>query len=815
MHLNNNNRVTRKERNKVGKKKPKFLISFLILTLVAFLLILVVNRNGTYPWGSDSYGHIYKANILYDSIKSGDLFLNYDPNWYNGLQPYRYWGPLVYYILAGLNFITNNMYNAYNLYMFIVFVFSGTAFLLWGYYLDRQGLGLTLGILWMIVPYNLELLFAQGNMPFSVSIWVIPYLVYYFYRGIKEDKIFNYIMISIIMALLALDHAMLTALTGVGLFIFSVIYSMFNKTYKKCFVLLTYAFLGIFISSIWLLPALKGGIVNQDKAAATEAMIFFATPLSESINPFFRFESRESYYFGLSFLLISIIGVLFSRRNEKTGFIVSILVLIGTTPTVMNLIAALPFGQLFWITRLTAIALCMTFVSIMLWKSLRKSIMILFIIIMVLDSSISIYTEAIHLPYKQDQANRIDIATNLAEQRVSMMDTSEFGSFPSYYTTYGENSKAQIFGWAWQGATTGKNIVELNEALESNAFYTMFDRNLELGADVVVVKKDKVKDFEELEMASNILNYEKISEDSESITYKYNVNGNFGTKVNYDGIAIGKYAPNISILFPNFITGNKQYLDDYTFEELTQYKTIYLSGIKYRNKNNAENLIRAVSANGNKIVIDVTGLDDEFLGIKTSTITLKNNYGEVYYKGEKVEFQDFPQDERDFSVRFLSSLPQVDESTKCIIGSRMISYLYEEGNISFIGLNIPYFARVTDDENAIRILEDVLGYRVNTLPQREVVPINIEYVGDKEIIIEGEEGTLVPIAALDAFKARCGNFEEYNNLVKLKTNKLTIEITYPYLKSGLIGSCVAIVLIVLLTITIKRKPHLIQEERRA
>ncbi|MGL5153010.1 MAG: 6-pyruvoyl-tetrahydropterin synthase-related protein [Clostridium sp.] len=786
------------------KKKQFFVISIIILIILSVALTIYVNREGIYPLGSDTYGHIYKANILYDSIKNGDLFLNYDPNWYNGIQPYRYWGPLVYYIIAFLNFITNNIFLAYNLYILLIFIVGGSAFIVFGRYLGREKLGLILAILWMIVPYNLEIIYIQGNLPFSVSIWIVPYLFYFYYRGINENKIFNYIMISIGMALIALDHAMLAALTGVTLFIFSLIYSIYNKTYKKCIILLTYAFLGIFISSIWLIPALKGGIVNQDKNAAKEAMIFFATKLSDSINPFLRFDNNKGYYFGISFLIIAIFGVLFSKKEWRTGYIIPIIILITTTPTVMDIIASFPMGQLFWTTRLTAMALCMLFIALMKWNTLRRGILYSLIMLITIDSSIGLITIVKQGDFENNDAIRLDMATEVATQKVAMLDASEFESFPSYYLNYGKNKKSQVFGWAWQGATTGKNIVEVNEALENNGFHLMFDRSLELGADTLVVKKDKIKDYEELKIAANDVGFSVVNEDEASIVYKYPIDTEFGTQVEYDGIAIGKYAPNISLMFPTFTVGQEKYLEDYSYEDLINYKTIYLSGFSYKNKEYAENLIRSVANEGVKIVIDTTGMEEKFLGVTANEIMIKNNYGEVYYKGEKVEFGDFLEEDSQFKATFLTS-EESNDSTKCIVGSRAISYLYERNNITFIGLNLPYFATSTRDENAIKIMEDILGYKKNTLPNREVVPIEVIYNQDKSIKIISEPNTIVPIAALDAFEVIDGEYEEVNNLVKTKTDSVIINIKYPYLVTGIVGSTLAIALIAIMSILIKKK----------
>ena len=45
------------------------------------------------------------------------------------------------------------------------------------------------------------------------------------------------------------------------------------------------------------------------------------------------------------------------------------------------------------------------------------------------------------------------------------------------------------YGWAWQGAETGDNIVLLNEALDRKYYRFLFDRAVELGADTVLIRK--------------------------------------------------------------------------------------------------------------------------------------------------------------------------------------------------------------------------------------------------------------------------------------------------------------------------------------
>lgn len=784
-----------------------FIRNIIILLIAALITLAIVNRNGAYPWGSDTFGHLFKSNILYDGFKQGKFFVNYNESWYNGVQPYRYWAPLPYYILAVVNLATNNIFTTFNIFIVFAFMLGGLGWLCWGYYLKRQNLLLVLAILWFFVPINLKILFSEGNIPYVIVNSLIPFAFLYYYKTIYDNKTSNYIFLAVFMSVITLSHAMLAAMVGVSLFILAAVDSIINRRYFKNLFSLVYVFLGIMLTSFWFYPALKGGIMSIDKAAVADVMKSLTYPLSISLNPMLRFSNIEIYYYGLAFAFAALFGLLFSTRNEKAYFTAALIILFGTTKIALSILEKLPMNQLFWMRRFTSISMAMIFIALIIWKKLRKSVLWVLVSLLVIDSAFSFYLLGFNRKYPSDMSKTLDNATKIAAQRVGMLDSSEFGSFPSYYITYNHSGRAanQVYGWAWQGASTAKNIVLINTALENGYYGLMFDRALELGSDVLVVKKSFIKDYKKLQEAASTVGYKKYQEDSRTIIYKYPTAGSFATKVNYDGIAIGSYSPNALYIFPKLRVGDSEYLDDYSYSELRKDKVVYLSGFKYRNKKNAEALALKLSRRGVRVVIDVTGLEESFLGVTAEPVSIKDNYQNIYYKNKRLKTEKFPNEYRDWSTYFLNGVK--NKKSYDVENHKIIKYLGKKDNrnLTFIGLNLPYYAFLTKDEGVVKILEDVLSMKAYEIPKRVLHKIEVKRKDNMLNIKSDSTNVIVPVAALDAFVKVRGNYSVKDNLIYLKTEQVKIKIIYPYLGIGTILSIIFLIFMIILSIMIKKK----------
>lgn len=788
--------------------KNFLIISSLCLTMFSLVLMLWITKNGSFPWGSDTWGHLFKAKLLYNEVIKGNFFPLYTELWYNGIQPFRYWAPFPYYILLLFLLLTRgDVFLTYNLFLAFIFILGGFGWLLWGTKTERKFLSFLLSLLWFFLPDNLRVLFSEGNIPRVITTTMIPYLFLSVWDCIEKENKKQIIITATLFFLITLSHAMVAAMSGITITVFAFLYGIENRKIKSSLLIIIAALLGIGVASFWLYPALNGGMMSLDTEAVKNVMKDLTYPISQSLNPFIRFKNIEVYYFGLSLIITAILGFIFGGKKSRAGFITVILIFLGTTKALLSIVQKLPMSQLFWMMRFTPLSMGALFIGLILWRKIKKIFLYILIFLIIIDSSISFKTLCYNVKWPIELQNALDNAVESSHQRIAVLDSSEFGSFPSYYLSYNEKNKKlnQTFGWAWQGAKTSQNIVWINTALEKEWFNFLFDRCLELGADTLIVKKDKVKNIKNFLNIANKIGYQKISETKLSITLKYPVNYNFGTKVHYEGLAIGKYASNIAYIFPNIKIGNSVYLDDYSENELIKFKVIYLSGFRYRNKELAESIVRKLSQKGIKFIIDLTDADCDiytsrpsFLEVFAQPIVFKQKYPFFIINGEKIKTKDFPNEYSTWKTIYLENLDTVYGYTQFenhyidFYGTKLNS------NIVFIGFNLPFFTMITKDNNFIKIFEEITGLESFQLPRRKIVKIK-KIIDNNIIRLESQENNVVTdLANIDAFKIIEGNTYESHNLLVIKNKNVVIKIIYPYIRTGAFISFISLILLTFL-----------------
>lgn len=797
------------------RNRLKNLIGIFVLLTGAVLLTICLYIIKMQPSGGDVWGHLYKSQVMYESIEKGNWYPLFDLKWYNGIQLFRYWAPFSYYLMSGLLWFTDgNLLGAYYLLAGVVFFFGGLPWIIWGNIEKRRVMGTIFGVLWFFMPETIRIYFCAGNLPQMVTTTIVPYVILSLWLFTRKKRNRAAIGLYAGMLLMSFTHLMVTAIMGLSAFIYLAIDELRNKDRKRKFQALVIMVTGIMTAGIWVVPSLKGGMVTAEQGGDS-VMSTLIYPLSTSLNPFNRlWGERDTFYFGLGIVVLSILGIMLAKGHKKAGFVFLLIILVFTTPATYNILSKLPFSQLFWMTRFTPMVYGFFFCSMLEWTTLKKKYCAIAMGILLLDLGPSFILPQYSVITPESTISDVESLRGITSQRAAIVDISSYGSYPSYGIC-GDDGVNYTYGWSWQGAVTGDNIVLLNEALEKENYLFLFDRCLELGNDTVLIRKMHLgkngASKEEMEEAAGQSGYVLIKETEEAYLFKRETPEQFGVISEYQGIVIGKYANAMTTTYPCFEAGGSEQLDAYSFEDLRDYRVIFLSGFTYKDKNKAETLLIKLAENNVRIVIDTTHLPSDsrtkqetFLNVTNQQVHFQNRYPELYYNGQILNADNFTEEDSNFSTGYIASVDHVLGSF--YMGSKELTFLgynEENPNIYFLGINLMYYATETGDQTVLGMLNEVLGVSNEQLPVRELVPIKIEITEDllriqiennnknkepntvkeESITVEGHDINTT-IAYQDIFES-VQEINEKNNLLVIQDTDTEIVMQYPLFTAGL------------------------------
>lgn len=802
--------------------KKKILISSVAVLLyigMAIGIMWLLKSGGNYPQGSDTMCHVYKGDILYKEIKQGNWYPLYDEYWYNGVQMMRFWAPLPVYCLALCDFLMGGSpVYGYNLFCALVFLFGAVSWLAIGLKKDRPFLGAIIGILWFLMPNNLYALFVEGNLPRSLSMILLPLLIHFMCEYLYEKRK-TMLQLSLIMMAVALCHVGYAMMIFASVVLMLVIYKIAYPGGQKIYKVIASMGSGILITGVWLVPSLIGGITSTD---SSQVMASFFQSMWKSINPVLRItEGHASFYFGCAAFIVMIFACIFAGRESKPGMIAAAVIFFLTTSTMYEILVKLPGSQYFWMLRFISIALAMILYSIIMWKKLKKWILILLVLLLFADTVPSlnlIYKGSSKIDAETEMQSLsesilIDEAKQITTQRLAIMDESTLGAMaPFLLSDFGAKNVPGTFGAGWQSAATGPNIVLLNEAMDNGYYDYMFDRILSMGNDTVIIRKACLpysEDVDEVKAAASETGYDLIDENGGYMLFNIDTYDNFGIQSDYSLVGIGQSSKNMSMVYPSMRETADNNLNNYTFEDLKDCKMIYLDHFTYTDKKAAEDLIKKLADSGVRIVIDAGGIPEnpqmkipEFLGVTCNTILFENGYPLLYVNDKEVDCNLFKNGYSDWNTVYINGCDEEigvmwDHNVKeCFLGRT-----YNE-NIYIVGLNLGYHLYLTKDENVKRIFDTFMIEEATQLPKRTIVPINVT-TKTKEIIIESEyDNVNTTLAYHDIFEGK-GIYNDFN-LLTVNSGRTSITLKYPYLWQGIAVSLLGVVLTVLLAF-VKRK----------
>lgn len=782
----------------------------IILGLIAVAVAMAVCGSGQYPYGSDTMTYLHKGNLVYQSIREGNWFPLYDSGWYNGVDVSHYGNPFSGYFLAFCQWIAGgNVTNGYLLFVGILFFLGSMVWLFIGKRKKRMFLGCVLGILWFFMPNNLYVLFFEGNLPRAFCLAVLPALVCFAYDYAREGKWWDLVRILLCFLVVTLFDFDFGIMCVVSLLLFTVISGVLWGKWRNSLQMLGMALISFLVTGLGTISYL----FSSAGISKSETMENYFQNLLKTLNPAERYTSLNAYYyFGLAACLLALFGFLCSRRKSMPGFAVGIFLLLSTATALYPLMKVLPGSDYLLMCEYISIGLCFILYAFLTWDTLRKPILVLFCILLAADT-----IPSLNLVYgtmsgvsvaerfdEQDETTLIKEAKEISNQRIALFDGGELESMGAYLVSDYENGKAAAFGADYSSASTTGNVSQLNRALTAGFYPYVFDRCKELGNDTILIKLSQLDTYgepvEKLDAAATANGYELAGESEFYRLYHLNQEGNWGTVTDYSAIGIGSGAASIALGFPAVEEVSETNLNDFTFEELSKYKTIYLSDFTYRDKEKAEDLIVKLSEAGVRIVILADGIPEdtaskakEFLGVVCNSISFSNGYPLLDTVDGVLDCDLFPSGYEDWNTVYVSGL---DETWGTVREDNLdldFCGTVKNENIVVTGLNLTYFYALTKDEGVGNFLSRLTDLSGDELPEREIVPLNITY-NNNAIQITSEKDNVNTTLAYHKIFRSTQNFEQENNLLYVNAGTTEITMKYPHLYIGLALTVLGILL---------------------
>lgn len=817
-----------------------------LIVSVSVMVVKIVSQNGTYPAGSDTMYHIYRGDYVYNSIKDGNWYPLYDYMWYNGVELMRYWAPLAAYFMAFCEMLAGgNMLIGYLIFVGIISVLGALSWLYIGIRMKRPVLGAFIGFIWFFMPNNLCALFVEGNLARSLSMIFLPLFIYEVSEYLKDRKVIRIPFVMISFILIALCHLGYAGMVALAVLVYCIVHMIEGYSKRAAADIVISILLSFMLIGVWLVASLNGGITSLDNS---ENMANFFQKIVYTLNPVDRITTDYAhFYFGLAAAILAVGGMFFGYKKSRAGFVTAIITLICTATAMYPVLKILPGSQYLWMLRFISIALCMILYSFLKWDTLKKPLIVFFCVLLVLDivpsiplitgglDTISITKNGVSINTDNDSVwDRLDMqqdntliskAQSITKQRIALLDDSSLGSMGAFLVSDWNNAIPAAYGAGREAANTSTNIVRINRALADGNYYYVFDRCRELGNDTVLVRLSSLEKYgvsvKDMDMAAGASGYSVAGENAAYRLYHMDTYDNWGTISKYEVIGIGSGTPLISQSFPAVEETDSDNLNDYSYEQLSQYKQVILDGFTYDDKTAAEELVLRLSEAGVKVVIYADGIpqekttqSQEFLGVTCSDIVFKNGYPDMDTKLGVLYPDLFPKGYATWQTVYVTGL---DNTWGSVMDNGLKLDFYgtvKNDNIIVCGLNLAYYYGVSADKSVGRLLSDMMDITPVQLPERTNIELKVEHDVNGITITSDYDNVNTSLSYHDIFVS-----DEWlgkkNNLTYVRAGVTKITFKVPYLWQGLCVSVAGLILSVAWVVVLARfnKKHQTQEIR--
>jgi uncharacterized membrane protein len=710
-------------------------------------------------------------------------------------------------------------YNGYLLLVGLLFFADAWAWLRIGVRRDRPILGAALGVVWFFLPYHLHMLFVTGNAAWCMGLPLLPLLLNRIEEFMQTRSWKRLPQIAVGILVLTLLHPGLAAMTALGILVYLIVRAIVVRAADGTGTMILTLLAGLLLGGLWWAPYLFSGVLRQD---TSEAMLASFQSLLQSLNPVSYWTSGgEAIYFGLSILLAALAAILFAPRASSGWASAILLLLTGSVACmVLGILLGSQMLRMFWLFPLAAAA---AFLALLLWRTARRPVVLLLCALLMLDcvpglqlltGSGQVSSTAEERAEATMSAALLDEAQSITKHRLAVLDEGNLGSEGLYLATaYGEPVDV-IDGDDRDRAATGDRLRQISRALTGGNYLYLFDRCLELGCDTILLQTGLLPQAD-LESglpsaAAEQVGYALVDDVGAYLLYHADLGDAWGVVSQYPAIGIGTTAYYTSLSYPAMEETDDTNLNHYTFEQLSGYELVLLSGFTYDDRDAAEKLVLALSEAGVRVVIEADGVpesrithDRSFLGVICSDIEFENGYPEMDTIDGILNTDLFPQGYTEWETVFTEGL---DDVWGVVFDNDVELPFYgtvKNENIVFVGLNLTYHYALTNDPTVGALLSHAMALPTDRLPERTIVPVTLEQTAQGLTLTTEYDHVNTTLAWHDFFRTT-DSVERRNGLLCIDAGTTVIDFAYPDFWQGLAATALGLLLIILLTVNSKR-----------
>ncbi|MCD8331549.1 MAG: hypothetical protein LUB63_03330, partial [Oscillospiraceae bacterium] len=230
-----------------------------VYLVVAVAVTLTVCRSGVYPSGSDMMYHLYRGQRVYAALKDGVLWPGLDWLMYNGMELLRWISPVPAYGAAlGIWLAGGDVLGGYLVLIGLLYFLNAVSWLLVGQRWGRPRMGAFLGLIWFFLPFNLYMLFAVGDLGYTMGAALLPPLISLCCQFVSHPKWTRLPEIALCSALLTLCSVECPGIVLPGLALLLLFLGLWNRCWREGLLALLAAGAGLAATGVWLCACVLG-----------------------------------------------------------------------------------------------------------------------------------------------------------------------------------------------------------------------------------------------------------------------------------------------------------------------------------------------------------------------------------------------------------------------------------------------------------------------------------------------------------------------------------------------------------------------------